>query len=167
MLEWIKEMRAAGEVKRFHACRMLRSQTVAAHTWGVIVNLIAAGYADEAALIEHAMFHDAAELETGDIPAPAKWNSAALNSAVQAMERAFNDKHGIDDAHPQFKHLVSWADTFELCLWCMEEARMGNTYALEPLGNGLRHLMVHFNTGDTIRNLNAALYKEAQQYVGQ
>jgi 5'-deoxynucleotidase YfbR-like HD superfamily hydrolase len=116
----------SGAVKRFHTKRVIQETTVAHHTWGVMlilfdicepsVNLLAA-----------ALYHDSAEIITGDVPAPAKWHHAGLDAELLAVERQFETDNEINyllTEHEQ--NLLKWADSLELILYADSEFRMGN-----------------------------------------
>jgi 5'-deoxynucleotidase YfbR-like HD superfamily hydrolase len=88
-----------------------------------------------------ALTHDLAEIDTGDVPATAKWSSGDLTDALEGAEMGFNRAHGLDyDLSDGEAKMLSWADTFELCLYCRHQINTGNEYAEEILLNGLEHL---------------------------
>ena len=64
------------------------SQSVAmlAHALGVINNLYFGGDANPDRLASLALYHDAEETITGDMPTPVKYHSAALRDAYKALE---------------------------------------------------------------------------------
>lgn len=130
---WVKDMRTASAVKRFHTVRM-QPQTLADHCHGVILALLAAGCRGHD-LLTAAALHDAAEVHTGDIPAPAKWASPALEDALQAIELQFNIENDIKPNLTEYEKLaLSWADSFDLAMRCQEEMMQGNRYVEEMYG---------------------------------
>jgi 5'-deoxynucleotidase YfbR-like HD superfamily hydrolase len=100
------------------------------------------GYAGMSSrLILAALTHDLAEIETGDIPATAKWESRELCEALNVMEGKFNRRHDLPQpASYKEDSILKWADTFELCLYSHHQITKGNEYAVEILNNGLEHL---------------------------
>jgi len=145
MIDFNKLYRA-GRVKRYHTADV-PAQTLAQHSWGVvmIVAMIyprGVGYIGVPSnLIMAALTHDLAESETGDIPATTKWGSARMSSVLDELEASFNQRYDIDyQLTPKELDILKWADTFELCLYCLHHVNMGNEYAGEILGNGLMHL---------------------------
>lgn len=138
--EWVATMRAAGEVQRFHTMRCLRTQKVSHHVYGMILILMAVGEAEDSTLLQAVMLHDAAELVTGDVPAPAKWKNPDLAAALASAERQFEVLHGIEGLYANLtarqQKLLAWADATELVLWALEELEMGNTVARVVVRNG-------------------------------
>lgn len=120
--------REAADVLRYHTQRTLRQQSIGAHSFGVMQLVLAADPECRKEVLVAAMRHDYAELSTGDVPAPAKRASAALQGALDDLERA----HPHLAPHPgpftsRELRILKWADTMELVLWCLEEHEMGNT----------------------------------------
>jgi len=136
-LETALLFRDAGAVKRYHTCRMSRQQDLAAHTHGVLMLVLQVYPECSKRLMIAALHHDLPELITGDIPAPAKRNSATLSVHLEEMEKATGPLY-VDMGLTTFEECVlKWCDTFELVLFCMEEVLMGNMYATGPLTKGL------------------------------
>ena len=133
-------------VKRFQRDGCVRPISVAEHSYNAA--LLAGCYAhqlatrdvpvDRAMVLEAALWHDAAEAITGDIPHDFKraagrvlyesWDHAehtmlrrigALNSGLPAVLTA-------PDAHPVEALVVKLADWVELVLYVAEEQRLGN-----------------------------------------
>jgi len=125
--QWLKNMREGAAVKRFHTMRM-EAQTVADHSHGVILALLAVGCGGQDLLVAAAL-HDVAELVTGDVPAPAKWKSPSLLDALAAMEADFHAEHGIDyNLTEEEKIALNWADAYDLAIKCLEEIQRGNRH---------------------------------------
>ena len=81
----LNEVLAAGRVVRYHAAPVDRKQTVAEHTWGVLAILYEITDPSPA-LIEAAIFHDIAEVYTGDVPAPVKKASKQVKQIFDDLE---------------------------------------------------------------------------------
>lgn len=130
----------SGAVKRYHGKRTLHNQTVADHCWGVATILMWLYYPDlpPDKSFQHALLHDAPELITGDVPAPAKWRSANLSQALADLEDAVSAEMGL----PQFPHdpIVSFCDNAELAMHCTAQAMMGNRYMLRTARKGLERM---------------------------
>lgn len=88
-----------------------------------------------------AMFHDASEILTGDLPTPVKYMTAELTGAYREIERAAEDKllsflpppledtyrTLFDSAHaPDVYPLVKAADRLAAYIKCVEELKSGN-----------------------------------------
>lgn len=113
--DWVSTLLAAGEVRRGHTVRDFH-QTIAEHSWRVAALLWHAYRgAPPAGLIEAALFHDAAEILTGDIPAPAKWGNGALEAALREAEARFYEQYQLPLAPPgAMKLVLKIADYVEL-----------------------------------------------------
>jgi len=138
--------RDAGAVKRYHVKRTHRTQTIAEHTFGMLmlVKQVTEGHGDyglqsRSTIYEAILHHDLPELMTGDIPAPIKRAHPELGPLIDSIER---------DLYPLYQEfrldltqeeaaLLKWADRMELVLWCLEEFRMGNTYMKPTVARGL------------------------------
>ena len=145
----MKKLRPAyqsGAVTRFHTMRTLHKQTVAEHSWGVAAVLLwlHAPALPRAELLRAAMLHDMPEMDTGDIPAPAKWEHAELNAALDLAERAFHESHGtaavLGALTEEEQELLKFADMAELVLYALSEATMGNRNMLTIARRGVMHL---------------------------
>lgn len=112
---------------------------VLAHTLALIENRYFGGTvnADRAAVL--ALYHDATEVLTGDLPTPIKYHHAALRHAYAEVEREAADR--LLDMLPaelaaEYDPLVreqgdelafvKAADKLSALIKCMEERRMGN-----------------------------------------
>jgi 5'-deoxynucleotidase YfbR-like HD superfamily hydrolase len=134
--------RDAGAVKRYHVKRTHRTQTVAEHTFGMLMLLkqvMNPTFPSHGMwrIYEAVMHHDLPELMTGDIPAPIKRVHPELGPLMDSIEA---------DLHPLYRDyglsaeegaLLKWADRAELVLWCLEEYRLGNQYVRPTIARGL------------------------------
>lgn len=138
--------RDAGAVKRYHVKRTLRQQSVAEHTFGMMMLLkqvlegpgaIAVDWCNLYGAVLH---HDLPELFTGDIPAPIKRAHPQLGPLLESIESELAPLHRTDheaQLSATELSLIKWADRIELVLWCLEEYRMGNTYVRQTISRGL------------------------------
>ena len=143
--------------------------TVLAHALAVIENEKFGGQVDPGQVAVAALYHDASEILTGDMPTPIKYDNPAIQSAYQQVEAvaeqkllsmlpeelrpAYEDAITIPD--PEVKALVKAADKLDAYLKCVEELKAGNaefrkakeqTYAAlcqNPIP-ALRYFMEHF-----------------------
>lgn len=134
-----KDLYQAGRVLRYHTVDV-PAQSLASHSWGVAM-VVMAICEPSPNLLKAALWHDLHEKETGDVPATAKWFHDNIKKAHDQAEWAFNLVHGIAPTLTEPEAMMlKWADTFELCLYCHHQARLGNEYAGGILTNGLNHI---------------------------
>ena len=114
---------------------------VLAHALAVIENRYFDGQIDPGAAAVAALYHDASEILTGDMPTPIKYDNPDIQSAYKAVESVaekkllsmlppdlrpdFEDAVTIPD--PEIHALVKAADKLSAYLKCVEELKAGNT----------------------------------------
>ena len=142
---------------------------VLAHALAVIQNEKFGGQVDPGAVAVAALYHDASEILTGDLPTPIKYYNPDLRSAYQTVEDAAARQlldllptelredyvpllAGTD---PELAAVVKAADKLDAYLKCVKELKAGNTefrkareqtYAAlmqNPLP-ALQHFLLHF-----------------------
>lgn len=113
---------------------------VLAHALAVIRRDVFGLPADPNAAAAAALFHDASEILTGDLPTPIKYNNPEIMSAYRQVEAAASEKllHMLPaalrpayepllhDVDPELRALVKAADKLSAYIKCMEERRAGN-----------------------------------------
>jgi 5'-deoxynucleotidase YfbR-like HD superfamily hydrolase len=132
----------AGRTVRKHTMLVRYRETVAEHTWGVVMLLLKYVPRPSLQLIKAAVVHDMGEQATCDIPAHLCWQHPALKEMVQIKE----DEHvAAVMAYPQpaEDHAVSLthdeelalevADRAEFIVSCWYEHNMGNTFMRETI----------------------------------
>ena len=138
-------------IKRWGLMRNAVEENVMEHSWevAVIAHLLATirnryfqGGLDANAVAVAALFHDASEVLTGDLPTPVKYYSSNLTGAYRRIEsvarqellgllpealrdgyRAMLDDEQWPDSQRQ---LIKAADTLSAYLKCLTELRAGN-----------------------------------------
>lgn len=113
---------------------------VLAHALAVIRNEVFGGHIDAGAVTVAALYHDATEIITGDMPTPIKYYNPEIKSSYRKVERVAADKllsmlppelepvyrpilRGEDeDVH----RLVKAADKLSAYIKCIEELKAGN-----------------------------------------
>ena len=145
---------------------------VLAHALAVIQNRYFGGQVDPGAVAVAALYHDASEIITGDMPTPIKYDNPDIKAAYKAVERVAEQKllsmlpeelRGeyesiITIPNPEIQVLVKAADKLSAYLKCVEELKAGNlefkkakeqTYAalLEKQTPALKYFMEHFLEG--------------------
>jgi len=115
---------------------------VIAYALAVLRNRRFGGDVDPRALCAAALFHDTAEIITGDLPTPIKYHSRAISSAYRDIESGarlhllsllpddmaadFAAAMAPDDLGEYGKKLVKAADKISALTKCVEEQRAGN-----------------------------------------
>ncbi len=142
---------------------------VLAHALAVIHNQQFDGHIDEGAVTIAALYHDASEILTGDMPTPIKYYSPEIRAAYQAVEAVAEKKlldmlprelqpHYAPILSPQDEDIhrfVKAADKLSAYIKCVEEIKAGNvefkvakeqTYAalMDNQLPALQYFMTHF-----------------------
>ncbi len=113
---------------------------VLAHALAVIRRDVFGLPADPDACAAAALFHDAAEILTGDLPTPIKYNNPEIMAAYRQVEAAASEKlltmlpaelrpayePLLTEPAPEIKSIVKAADKLAAYIKCIEERRAGN-----------------------------------------
>ena len=113
---------------------------VLAHALAVIQNKHYGGQVDPGAVAVAALYHDASEILTGDMPTPIKYDNPDIQSAYKQVEAVAEQKllsmlpedlrpdyaEAITITDPQIRDLVKAADKLSAYLKCVEELKAGN-----------------------------------------
>lgn len=114
---------------------------VIAHALGVIRRDVFGEPCDPNALAAAALFHDASEILTGDLPTPIKYHSGEITAAYRQVERIASEK--LADMLPvelrssyvpllngqvdkEARTLIKAADRLSAYIKCIEERKAGN-----------------------------------------
>lgn len=134
LLDRALQDRDSGSVRRWHATRTNRVQSVAEHTHGCCMLLMLVAPDSRVQLYQALLTHDHAERATGDVPATAKTMWPHLANALQQAELEWHHKHKLLFSLTEDEQcLLNFCDYMELLLWSYEELCMGNLYAIEPI----------------------------------
>jgi hypothetical protein len=140
-------------------------ETVGQHTANLI-NILIFLYGDvPSKVLLRAIYHDAPELVTGDVPAPAKWMSKELNESLELMEaRVQNDIGLFNEPLPEIDEaMLKYADMMDLCFKSVEEITVGNQLFFPLLMRGLIYIRALLQ-GPLAGNKNAAdLFKTLEE----
>ena len=113
---------------------------VLAHALAVIENKYFDGQVDPGAVAVAALYHDASEIITGDMPTPIKYDNPEIKAAYKAVESVAEQKllsmlppelrEDYEDVitipDPEIHALVKAADKLSAYLKCVEELKAGN-----------------------------------------
>lgn len=141
----------SGRVRRWHTHPHIAPQNVADHSWGVVAILYLICAHPSRVLIKAAVFHDIAEIHTGDVPSGAKWAFPELKKVSDDCEKVVQDKFNlVPELEEDEMRLLKWADLMELALYCHHESMLGNTFARQTAGYVIRNILAR-----TVPNLMA------------
>ena len=128
---------------------------VLAHALGVIRRDVFGVPCDPDKAASVALFHDASEILTGDLPTPIKYHSDQIHSAYEQVEalacrklldtlpealRPAYEQLLVWDTHDELYDLVKAADKLSAYLKCVEERKAGNKEFLSAEKQTLRWL---------------------------
>ena len=114
---------------------------VLAHALAVIRNTWFGGHVDTGAVTVAALYHDATEILTGDMPTPIKYYNPTIRDSYKLVEKIAGDKllgmlpqelraeyeKALQPADPEIEKLVKAADKLSAHIKCLEELKAGNT----------------------------------------
>ena len=114
---------------------------VLAHALAVIQNERFGGQTDPGRVAVAALYHDASEILTGDMPTPIKYDNPAIQRAYKEVESVAEHKllnmlpkelqsayaPLLTDIDPAVERLVKAADKLSAYIKCIEELKAGNT----------------------------------------
>lgn len=140
----------AGQVRRYHTKPMANPQTIADHTWGVMIILdqiydklppTNEKLMSLTKVLRYALYHDVAEYVTGDSPYTAK---RLLGKAFQKLEAKAEKFLGINKLIPELDAsdmtYFKIADMFELMHFCTEQIKQGNRNFVDIYFNGYAYI---------------------------
>lgn len=113
---------------------------VLAHALAVIRNKKFGGMIDSGEVAVAALYHDASEIITGDLPTPIKYYNPAIKTAYKNVEAVAEDKlismlpeelqpeyeNILKISDPEVQDLVKAADKLSAYIKCVEELKAGN-----------------------------------------
>ena len=114
---------------------------VLAHALAVIRNRVYGGQIDAGQVAAVALYHDASEIITGDMPTPIKYYNPDIRDAYKAVEQVAEAKllsmlpgelrptyeDALHPADPEIAELVKAADKLSAYIKCVEELKAGNS----------------------------------------
>lgn len=124
--------REAGHVERCHTVPHHGAYSVGKHSWDAATLLLLLNPSPSLELVKAMLWHDVPERWTGDAPATAKWNSAALAVAHRELEALISPRIGLPDTSrltPDERNWLGAIDRLELWLWAWEQGFLGNRNA--------------------------------------
>jgi hypothetical protein len=130
-------IRSAGGIKRFHTVPTIGVQTVAEHSYHVAMLCIELSSGKPSTnLLKAALYHDLAELVTGDIPAPVKWANPNLKNELENIEENCIDI----SLTPNERSILRHADAFECAFYAVDQIMLGNKNMIQVYKNITTHI---------------------------
>ncbi len=114
---------------------------VLAHALALLTNTRFGGRVDEGMCVMLALYHDASEILTGDLPTPVKYDNPAIREAYKSLETVACDKllsmlpddlrasytpYFTEEGLDEERRLVKAADKLSALIKCIEELSQGN-----------------------------------------
>ena len=114
---------------------------VLAHALAVIQNRLYGGQIDPGSVAVAALYHDASEILTGDMPTPIKYDNPDIKAAYKQVEAMAEQKllsmlpeelrcdfdEAVTIPNPEVHAIVKAADKLSAYIKCVEELKAGNT----------------------------------------
>jgi HD domain-containing protein len=119
----------AGQVRRWHArTHVIRQETIASHTWSVVMLILLLHPNPSKELIYAAMVHDVPEFVTGDIP---RWfkDYEGVRNLISAAEEGILSKYALwheQDLVPEDLDWLKAADLFDAWMFLRQNLLAGN-----------------------------------------
>lgn len=114
----------AGQTRRWHSIgHVIREETVAAHTWNVLAWLILLHPAPSMNLIKAAIFHDAAEHITGDMP---RWVKKKVPGLDQLEAEILDNKGLLFKLNEDEHRWMAAVDLFDAWMFLRQNILAGN-----------------------------------------
>lgn len=135
-----RDIRLAGQVKRYSTWPVLHTQSTGEHSWQVLriyIEIFGAPSPDVTIYIVH---HDSAELVVGDPPFPLKSKNQDLKDIYDRLEAdAIQEMRGecLPVLSSDERTMVKVCDLLEMWEFGQQELRMGNSYA-QPIVDDTR-----------------------------
>lgn len=116
---------------RYHTWPMLRRETVAEHTWHVLVLWDRLFGMPQPLVVRQVLYHDVGEMYTGDIPFPVKRDHPALGEMVSDLEVDARNLMGVPmpPLAPPDKWRLRVCDLIDMLEVGYRERMMGNKFA--------------------------------------
>lgn len=130
-------LRNAGDVVRYHTRKVINRQDVANHTWNVMRIYTERYGIPRGEVYAYILYHDVAEVITGDIPFQIKRYLPEFKEAIVEAELHAMYKLGIGpiEITPDEVRRVKVCDLIEMHEYAMTELNHGNTTAWDIVDN--------------------------------
>jgi len=127
-LETLSKVMDSGDIKRYHTLPTVGEQTNATHSWGVAVIATYLHPDLNARVLLKALMHDVGEIETGDIPAPVKWENPELKKQLSVLEARVAKNLEIEYNLTEYEQRI------------FKQRKLGNCHINHVFSNGVEKL---------------------------
>lgn len=129
--------RWAGMIQRYHATPTIRNQSVGEHTFQVMLAYVQEFGNPPPHVWFYMLYHDVAEIGTGDVPFLVKRRFPNLKLELNKAEPEILADFGVPVMllTEKEERRIKWADLMEMKRFALEELAMGNTYAQDIVFN--------------------------------
>ena len=144
-MKYITRWALMRNTRQENICEHSQDVAVLAHGLAVLTNRRFGGRVDEGRCVLLALYHDAPEIFTGDLPTPVKYYNPAIRDAYRQVESVSANKllsmlpddlrqdyQGLllpqeaETEYPEEYRLVKAADKLSALIKCVEELKQGN-----------------------------------------
>ena len=141
-MKYINRWALMRNTREENICEHSHEVAVLAHALALLHNRRFGGHADPGRCVLLALYHDAPEILTGDLPTPVKYDNPAIREAYRQVEEVAADRLLSllpEELRPDYagqlkddgtaaeeRRLVKAADKLSALIKCVEELRQGN-----------------------------------------
>lgn len=144
-MKYITRWALMRNTRQENICEHSQDVAVLAHGLAVLTNRRFGGRVDEGRCVLLALYHDAPEIFTGDLPTPVKYYNPAIRDAYRQVESVSANKllsmlpddlrqdyqslllpQEAETGYPEEYRLVKAADKLSALIKCVEELKQGN-----------------------------------------
>ena len=133
----------AGSIVRYHNRPTAQRQTVAEHTWRMMVIYTELYGVPRAEIYQHIIYHDVPEIVTGDIPFMAKRYFPQLKQVLHHIELDHVPKKldfDLPPLTPEERYQIKTVDLLEMLFFAVDDVNMGCLYSIDIINNILEVL---------------------------
>lgn len=144
-MKYINRWALMRNTRQENICEHSQDVAVLAHALAVLTNRRFGGHVDAGSCVLLALYHDAPEIFTGDLPTPVKYDNPAIRDAYRQVETVSAEKllsmlpddlradyrelllsREGEKRYPEEYRLVKAADKLSALIKCVEELQQGN-----------------------------------------
>ena len=160
-------LRASGYVKRWHTIQHVgAAQTIAEHSAQALSLLLILHPDPSPALVKALLWHDSAEREVGDTPAPVLRANPEFAAMYKRLEDEFFTAHptvaiAMLELSEEDQYWLKAIDRLELVLWCADQIYMGNRHCEIVMRRAVNYILSNEKTPSTVRDFVVELQNQS------